>query len=65
MLNFRANGIGRYEGKNIYLEGTWVEDKLNGQGIRINLKDGRKYCGNFLDGKPEGFGKFMYKDGCL
>lgn len=44
-------------------EGYVLKGKIEGQGKLINLSDGDIYEGNYVNGKPNGFGHFYNDDG--
>jgi len=50
-----------YSSKRLY-EGDWENDVKHGKGYEI-LPTGSHYEGDFLNGKPDGYGVFKWKNG--
>lgn len=44
-------------------EGHWAEDMYNGQGTLTLPSRGTVYCGTFVNGHYDGFGKLVCDDG--
>jgi hypothetical protein len=47
----------------VVYSGNWSNDKMNGKGSFIHQPSGMKYEGDFLNGKYEGVGKYIWPDG--
>ena len=46
------------------MQGTWKNDKANGQGVFI-YENGDRYEGNFLNSDKSGHGRYTFHDGSL
>ena len=51
----KKNGVGRYEGNGVVIEGSYQNDKLNGKG-KVSYANGDYYEGDFVNGERHGNG---------
>ena len=49
----------------VIYSGIWKNDKLNGSGSFYHEPTGCKYEGDFLNGKFDGVGKYLWPDGSI
>lgn len=49
-------------GEFIY-EGEFVDNKMVGKGLKIWLKNNKRYIGDFLNDEPHGYGTLTYQNG--
>jgi len=56
------NGRGTYTSLSEKYTGSWLNDRMNGEGT-YNFASGAGYQGGFLDGHFHGFGTYTWPDG--
>ncbi|CAD8112704.1 unnamed protein product [Paramecium sonneborni] len=57
----KANGKGKYQLQDSYVEGTWTSNELQGEAVYVNGTE--MYKGQWLDSMFHGIGEYVYSDG--